>query len=94
MRQIAILLALVFFVTINASAQTSISNSQLLPNSYFALSLPLDAPANGPTLMASPFAGASSANTVAALHWGRGRQVLPRCCYCVRQRIRIQWGIQ
>ena len=67
MRQIAILLALVFLAALTAGAQTSISNSQLLPNSYFALSLPLDTPVNGPTLVASPFAGSASANTAAAL---------------------------
>lgn len=65
MRHIAILFALVCLIAVDAGAQMSISNSQLLPNSYFALPVPVDAPTGGPTLMASPFAG--SANTTPAL---------------------------
>ncbi|MGA7914659.1 MAG: hypothetical protein WCA00_05445 [Candidatus Acidiferrales bacterium] len=65
MRHIALLLGLVFLIAVGTGAQTSISNSQLLPNSYFALPAPADGSAGGTTLMASPFV--ASANTAAAL---------------------------
>lgn len=75
MRHIAIVFALVAFMAVNASAQTSISNSQLLPNSYFAVSTPMDAPAGGTTLMASPFA--APANAPAALPSSTPLSLLP-----------------
>jgi hypothetical protein len=62
MRHIAILSALVFLMAVTAGAQTSISNSQLLPNSYFALPAAVEATSGGPALMASPFAGAGTSS--------------------------------
>jgi hypothetical protein len=67
MRHIAILLALVLLIAVNAGAQTSASNSQaLLPASYFALPAATDVVGSAVTLTPSPFTG-SSANAGNAL---------------------------
>jgi hypothetical protein len=65
MRYIAILVALVSLVAVRAGAQTSASNSPLLPSSYFAVPVAVNPSVNAVTLTPSPFA--PSANTATGL---------------------------
>ena len=62
MRYFAILLGLVFLLAISAGAQTSASNTVLLPDSYFAVPATSALPANAPAISLTPFSTAP-ANT-------------------------------
>jgi hypothetical protein len=58
MRYFAFLLALVFLLSISAGAQSSFSNTVLLPSSYFAAPAASDAAAAAPAISLTPFSTA------------------------------------
>jgi hypothetical protein len=58
MRYFAFLLGLVFLLSISAGAQTTASNSALLPSSYFAVPAGLNAPSSAPSISLTPFSTA------------------------------------
>jgi hypothetical protein len=62
MRYFAFLLGLVFLLSISAGAQTTGSNSVLLPSSYFAVPAASDAPTSAPSISLTPFS-TTPANT-------------------------------
>jgi hypothetical protein len=62
MRYFAILLGLVLLLSLSAGAQSTVSNSALLPDSYFAVPATPDLVANAPTISLTPFSTAP-ANT-------------------------------
>jgi hypothetical protein len=55
MRYFAFLFGLVLLLSISSAAQTTISNSGLLPSSYYAVSAATDAPASSPSIALTPF---------------------------------------
>jgi hypothetical protein len=62
MRYFAFLLGLVLLLSISSGAQTTASNSVLLPSSYYAVPATADAPANAPAIALTPFSS-TPANT-------------------------------
>jgi hypothetical protein len=58
MRYVAILLGLVLLLSLSASAQSTASNSVLLPASYFAAPATPDLAANAPAIAPTPFSAA------------------------------------
>ena len=62
MRYLSILLGLVLLLSLSAGAQSTTSNSGLLPASYFAVPATPDFAANAPTISLTPFS-AAPANT-------------------------------
>jgi hypothetical protein len=62
MRYFVFLSGLVLLLCISTGAQTSTSNSALLPSSYFAVPANSDAPTNAPAIALTPFSSAT-ANT-------------------------------
>lgn len=55
MRYFAFLLGFVLLLSISSSAQSTASNSVLLPSSYYAVPGTFDAPANAPAIALTPF---------------------------------------
>jgi hypothetical protein len=55
MRYFAFLFGLVLLLSISSAAQTTISNSSLLPSSYYAVPAAADAPASSPSISLTPF---------------------------------------
>src|SRR5271170_4181714 len=55
MRYFAFLLGFVLLLSISSSAQTTASNSVLLPSSYYAVPGTFDAPTNAPAIALTPF---------------------------------------
>jgi hypothetical protein len=62
MRYFAFLSGLVLLLSVSSGAQTTTSNSVLLPSSYFAVPATSDAPTNAPAIALTPFSTAA-ANT-------------------------------
>jgi len=58
MRYFAFLSGLVLLLSVSSGAQTTTSNSVLLPSSYFAVPAGLDAPSSAPSLSLAPFSTA------------------------------------
>jgi hypothetical protein len=58
MRYLAFLSGLVLLLSISSGAQTTTSNSVLLPSSYFAVPATSDAPTNPPGIALTPFSSA------------------------------------
>src|SRR5271167_932605 len=54
MRYFAFLLGFVLLLSISSSAQSTASNSVLLPSSYYAVPGTFDAPANAPAIALTP----------------------------------------
>jgi hypothetical protein len=55
MRYSAFLAGLVLLLSISSAAQTTVSNSVLLPSSYYAVPAAADAPASSPSISLTPF---------------------------------------
>ena len=55
MRYFAFLFGVVLLLSISSAAQTTVSNSVLLPSSYYAVPAPADAPASAPSISLTPF---------------------------------------
>jgi hypothetical protein len=67
MRYFSILLGLVLLLSLSAGAQSTASNSGLLPASYFAVPTTPDLAANAPTISLTPFSAAPANTPPAAL---------------------------
>jgi hypothetical protein len=77
MRYFVFLSGLVLLLSISSGAQTSTSNSALLPSSYFAVPATSDAPTNAPAIALTPFSSATANTPPGVLAASKPLSLLP-----------------